>query len=130
MKDQNLISVFMVSAIVFLGVPGVVSAEARVSGEELKKLLSGNTAEGRYLKWKKTHKMFFDASGKIRRTDSLGNKESGEWYINDKSELCIRVKKERCNEVTKRGDGGYDVSRNGMTNFTFDKIVPGNPNNL
>lgn len=106
-----------------------IAGETQVTGEELKTLLSGNTAEGKYIKWETTHKMFFDASGEIRRTDSLNNKEKGYWRI-DKDELCIKVRKERCNQVMKREDGGYNVMRIGEVKFTFDKILPGNPYNL
>ena len=113
-----------------LGLCNIAAADTTVSGEELKKLLSGNTAEGRYIKWETTHKMFFDAAGKLRRIDSLNNREEGSWSVNKSGQLCIEVRRERCNDVTKRPDGGYDVSRRGEVKFTFDKIVPGNPHNL
>lgn len=106
------------------------AAETKLKSDEIKALLSGNTAEGRYIKWKTTHQMYFDATGKLRRTDSLNNKEKGTWTVNKSDELCVEVKKERCNEVMKRDDGGYNVYRKGKLRFTFDKIVPGNPHNL
>lgn len=105
-------------------------ADTKVSADELRTLISGNTAEGKYIKWGTTHKMYFDASGKIRRTDSLNNAEKGSWYINQSGELCISMRKERCNEVVKRDDGGYNVMRAGNVKFTFDKFLPGNPHNL
>ena len=106
-----------------------IAGETRVSGDELKSLLSGNTVEGNYIKWKTTHKMFFDASGEIRRTDSRNNDEKGNWRIY-KDDLCVEVRKERCNQVMKREDGGYNVMRRGEVKFTFEKILPGNPHNL
>lgn len=109
--------------------PGT-AAETRLKSAEIKTLLTGNTAEGKYIKWKTTHKMFFDASGKIRRTDSRNNNEKGSWSVNDQDELCINVRKRRCNEVMKRDDGGYNVYRNKRLLFTFDKILPGNPYKL
>lgn len=105
-------------------------AESRLSGEQIKALLSGNTVEGKYIKWKTTHKMYFEATGKLRRIDSLNNKEKGRWEINNSDELCVSVRKTRCNQVMKRDDGGYNVYRHGTLKFTFDKIVPGNPYNL
>lgn len=83
-------------SVIIIGMEGLyheVTAETRVSGTELKTLLSGNTVEGKYIKWKTTHKMYFEATGKLRRIDSLNNKEKGEWYIDDSGNLCISVKK-------------------------------------
>ncbi|UCE88284.1 MAG: hypothetical protein JSW10_07925 [Pseudomonadota bacterium] len=118
-----------IGSIVFWTGPAL-AGDTPVGADELKALLSGNTAEGRYIKWETTHKMFFDASGEIRRVDSLNNEEKGEWYVNKQGELCISVRKERCSEVTMRDDGGYNASRKGTLVFTFDKIVSGNPHNL
>jgi len=127
---KRLILVFSVVLISLFGISQTAIADTTVSGEELKTLLSGNTVEGKYLKWDTTHKMYFEATGKIRRIDSLNNKQSGDWYIDSNDLLCISMKRERCNEVTKRDDGGYNVSRKGSVKFTFDKILPGNPHGL
>ncbi len=108
-----------------------VYAEEEVSGEELKKLLSGNTAEGQLIRWETSHKTYFDPSGDMRRVDGKNNKEQGVWQVDKYGRLCIEVKKERCRTVKKRSDGGYNVySRREELKYTFDKIVPGNPNNL
>ena len=124
--------IFSITVIVFgfIGVSQQAVAETQVSGEELKTLLSGNTVEGRYIKWETTHKMYFSENGKLSRIDSNNNKEKGEWEINKSGELCISVRKTRCNKVMKRDDGGYDVFRRGDLKFTFDKILTGNPHNL
>jgi hypothetical protein len=106
------------------------AAETKVPGDELKALLSGNTAEGKYIRWGTTHKMYFAASGELSRVDSRNNKEAGRWYVNGSGDLCIEVRKERCNQVMKRDDGGYNVYRKGELRFTFDKIVPDNPYHL
>ena len=131
MKLQNrILASFSIVMIGFMGLYHTAIAETQTSGEDLKTLLSGNTVEGRYIKWETTHKMYFEATGKIRRIDSLNNKQSGEWYVNSLNELCVEVRKHRCNQVMKRDDGGYNVYRKGALKFTFDKIVPGNPYNL
>ena len=126
----HVLLIFTLSTVGLIGFGSPALAETRVSGDELKRLLSGNTAEGRYIKWETTHKMYFEATGKLRRIDSLNNQESGDWYVNKDGELCISVRKELCNEVMQRDDGGYNVYRRGDLKFTFDKIVPDNPHNL
>jgi len=124
------------AAIILVGLIGLgtapsESAETRVSGDELQTLLSGNTGEGKFIKWETTHKTYFEATGKFRRIDSLNNKQKGEWYINKSGELCMVGKhKENCNVVMKREDGGYNLYVSNNLNWTIDKIVPGNPNNL
>lgn len=125
--------VLIMFALITTGLVGFGStamAETKISGDEIKMLLSGNTAEGKYIKWKTTHKMYFEATGKLRRIDSLNNKEIGEWYINKSGQLCFIVRKDRCNDVMKRDDDGYNIYRRGTFKFTFDKILPGNPHNL
>ena len=128
--QKRLIISFSAVMIGLLGLFHIAIAETRVSSEELKTLLSGNTVEGRYIKWGTTHKMYFEATGKMRRIDSLNNEEKGAWSVNKNDELCVEVRKERCNEVMKRDDGGYNIYRRGTHKFTFDKILPGNPHNL
>ena len=105
-------------------------AETKVTAEELKTLLSGNTTEGKNIRWETTNKMYFEATGEIRRIDSLNNKQKGEWYVDETGELCIKLRKNRCNEVFKREDGGYNVYPRDKLRFTIDKITPGNPYKL
>jgi hypothetical protein len=128
--QKQMVRSFSIFIIGLMGFCHAAFAETDVSGEDLKTLLSGNTVEGKYIKWDTTHKMYFEATGKIRRIDSKNKKEKGEWYINGSGELCISMRKEHCNYVMKRDDGGYNVYRSGTLKFTFDKIVSGNPYNL
>ena len=131
MKSPKYISTLFITILfAFVGVHNSAVAETKVSAEQLKTLLSGNSTEGKNIKWKTTHKMYFDADGKISRIDNLNNKETGNWFINESGDLCIKVRKKRCNQVMKRDDGGYNVYRRGDLKFTFDKIVNGNPYNL
>ena len=131
MKSQRRIVIsFFIIMFTLFGLSLSANAETRLSADELTTLISGNTVEGQYIKWKTTHKMFFEETGKIRRIDSLNNKESGEWEVNKSGELCVSMKKTRCNEVMKRDDGGYNIYRRGNLKFTFDKVLPGNPHNL
>ena len=102
----------------------------KLDGDEIKKLLLGNTAEGKFAKWGTTHKTYFDPTGKLRRIDNLNNKESGFWAIDNEGHLCIEIGRRKCNTVKRRPDGGYDVYRAGELRHTYDKIVKGNPYNL
>ena len=131
MKDyKRLITFISIMMFGLMSLCQVVIAETKVTAEELKTLLSGNTTEGIYPRWETTNKMYFDATGELRRIDSLDNKERGEWYINEAGDLCIKIRKKRCNEVMRRDDGGYNVYRQDTLRFTFDKVIPGNPHKL
>ena len=106
------------------------------AGEQLDKgtletLVKGNTVEGKKIKWKTTYKMYFDPSGKFARTDSLNNKEGGEWQIESDGTLRMIGRKENNRTVKQRSDGGYDVyNARGQVIWTIDKVVQGNPYNL
>ena len=127
--QKRVITFFPIIMFGLIGSCHVAIAETKVSGEEITTLLSGNTVEGKFIMWNTTYKAYFEATGKLRRIDSLNNKESGEWFI-ESDKLCIKTRKKRCGNIMKRDDGGYNAYRAGNFKYTFDKIVPGNPHIL
>ena len=111
---------------------GVSFAGEPLGKDALETLIKGNTIEGKKVKWDTTYKMYFDASGKFIRTDSLNNKDRGEWRIESDGSLCIIRGKEKCRIIKQRSDGGgYDLyNLLGKLLLTIDKVSPGNPYNL
>jgi hypothetical protein len=111
---------------------GAVAAE-KLGKEQVTKLITGNTAEGKNMKWNKGSMWYFDKLGTVKSADDRGNKGKGKWNISDKGELCFEFKnsmKERCLEITPRADGGYDLIDGGELVWKFDKVVEGNPHGL
>jgi len=100
---------------------------------ETEKLLSGNTIEGKNVRWNSAFKMYFDKSGNYRGEDTQSGKGSGSWRVSGEGDLCIQpVMKQRefCWTLKKR-DGGYDlISASGKLVRTIEKVAEGNPNNL
>ena len=105
-------------------------AETQISGDKIIGLLSGKTTVGKNIKWETKHKTYFDPSGELRRIDSFGNRETRNWRLGWRGELCIEGGKEKCHKVKKRTDGGYNVYHRGLLRYTYDKIIDGNPYNL
>jgi hypothetical protein len=105
--------------------------------EALEKLITGNTAEGQAVEWKKGMIWYFHKLGKIKKIDEHGNKGKGEWFVNDDGYLCAKFKrgKERCRAVVPRTDGGYDIygtdyPEADQLKWSFDRILPGNTHDL
>ncbi len=74
---------------------------------------------------------YFDGSGELRKQDHLGNKGKASWSINKKGELCYQDKQmrsEQCGAIVPSGGGGYNILLEGQ--WKWEKLTPGNPNNL
>jgi len=100
---------------------------------ETEKLLSGNTIEGKNVRFNSAYTMYFDKSGDYRGEDTQSGKGSGSWRVSGEGDLCIQpVMKQRefCWTLKKR-DSGYDmIAASGKVVRTIEKVLPGNPNNL
>ena len=109
----------------------ISNAEEKLDQDEAVKMLTGNTIEGKIVKWDTTYTMFLHPSGKLVRLDSRGNVEKGNWRINNKGKFCIDLGSEKCRTIKKRDDGGLNLyNGSGDLKLTIDKIVPGNPKNM
>lgn len=117
--------------IILIALPAWAQADEQIDQESLEKLLTGNTVEGRKIKWDTTYRMYFDPSGRFRRIDSLNNKEGGEWRVESNGRLCMVGRKEHCRTIRQRKDGGLDAyNMQGQLVWTMDKVIPGNPYEL
>ena len=117
-----------VFALVFAG--AAAAGPKGLSQAEAEQLIKGNTAEGTN-RWKKQMIWYFGDFNELRKRDHLGNKGKAKWNINKKGELCFqdkRMKQEECGAIVPRADGGYDVLVEGE--WRWNKVVPGNPNDL
>jgi len=100
-------------------------AAGTLSGEEVKKLIVGNTAHG-VAPSGKPMKNYFDPSGTLVR--SVGGKViEGSYSISDDGTQCIKVgKADTCAKIANNGDGTYHrVDGEGKVLLKWEKIVPG-----
>ena len=128
-KAPLLIGLFLVFA------TNSLIAETKVSGDELRSLISGKTLEGKWLLWDSNYRMYMDPSGEFRRLYGKGteltNEFNGTWTINKKGKLCYEVKNMACRRVKKRDDGGYNLyNKKKELKQNIKKITDGNPYNL
>lgn len=119
-----------VCALLSFNTIGLAYAEEKIGQDEAISMLTGNTVEGKIVKWGTAYKMYLHPSGRLVRLDSKGNVEKGMWRINDSGKFCIEFGAEKCRTIKKRKDGGLNLyNRQGDLKLTIDKVIPGNPNN-
>lgn len=110
----------------------LVMAGGKLSTEEIKQVLSGNSVEEKNLKWGYVRKFYFDTDGKFRRVDQNDNKSDGTWFFGKDGELCILSRKKRCwNLKPADGENTYNVhsDRSGELKKIW-KVKQGNSYNL
>jgi len=108
----------------------MIGAAKGLGQAEAEQLVKGSTAEG-VNKWNKKMIWYFDPSGEVRKKDDRGNKGKAKWNIDKKGQLCYQDKQDRdekCGPIIPRGEGKYDVDMPGA--WKWNKVTPGNPNNL
>jgi len=111
--------------------PATVFADRRVEKEELEKLVSDKTLEGKWIKWNTTYKMYLAPSGEFRRIAGTATKEEGRWWVNKKGKLCFEKDQKACRRVKQRDDGGYNLyNRKKELMQTIEKILDGNAHKL
>jgi len=126
-----MIKRWVVIAVSVLALGFATAAASKGLGQaEAEALVKGNTAEG-VNRFNKKMTWYFDASGELRKRDDRGNKGKAKWNINKQGHMCFQdkhMKSESCAAIIPRADGGYDVPLDAQ--WRWNKITPGNPNNL
>jgi hypothetical protein len=116
----------IVCGLLAMNVLNLSYAGGQLDKDTLETLIKGNTAEGQWVKWGTTYKMYFDPSGKYKRIDSLDNKTGAKWFVDSDGTLRLVGRKDRYRTVKQREDGGYDVySPGGELLWTMDKFTTG-----
>jgi hypothetical protein len=121
----------------FTGTTEAVAGD--LSGEEVRKLINGNTVEAIHVKLGFSITTYFSPDGTFRQIRD-GKRESGTWSIDDQGHLCqnregwggeCRVITQENNvwKAYKIPDSGYPMKPR-KHKRTFKKVLEGNPNNL
>jgi hypothetical protein len=90
-------------------------ADEYLSGDEIRKTVSGKTGIGQHLKKDRGVRSYFAGDGAYTSVLSHGSTRKGTWWVDDRL-LCLRIHgetKDRCRGVRADGAGGYElVNRN------------------
>lgn len=128
--------------LLFAGVlAGTANAQVYMTGEEVAKLVTGNTIEGRYRECgvgRNDFREYYDAEGRIRGEERAcrmaGNwtKYTGEWEVKD-GKFCVSLGSGRqsgCFDYNVDSDGKlHRYNDEGPAEVEF-QIYDGNPNHL
>lgn len=107
-----------------LAAPALLAAGS-LNGDELKKLIVGNTAHGTAPNGT-AMKNYFDPNGTLVR--SVGGKVTeGSYMIAGDGTQCIKTGgTDNCGKIAANGDGTYHrINAEGKILLKWDKIVPG-----
>lgn len=119
----------------FTGITIAVAGD--LSGEEVRKLISGNTVEAIHTNEGYSIVTYFSPDGTLRQIRE-GKLASGTWSIDNKGQLCsIREGwGGECRVITQEGNvwKAYKIPKNPSKERkhkrTFTKVLEGNPNKL
>ena len=110
-----------------------------MSGEQIEKLVSGNTTYGKHEFKGFTSYSYNRPDGTFVGRNSESGPRKGTWRV-DGNKMCRHPEgrpKEFCQEVKDNGDGTYNRYKQPKNLampkkhvFTWTKVVPGNPENL
>ena len=106
-------------------------AGEKLTKEETRQLISGNTVEEVFVEKTLQNKIYFTAEGDFKRIDQNNNPDSGKWDFDHDGSLCLERKKRKCWFLEVAGEGVYHVigRRSGQHVRTW-RLVQGNPYNL
>lgn len=134
-------SLFVTGFLLATILPGIASAEVFMTGEEVAKVVAGNTIEGRYRECgvgRNDFREYYDTEGRIhgaeRACRMAGNwsKYTGEWEVKD-GKFCVLLGSDRdsgCFDYKIDSDGKlHRYNDEGAAEVEF-QIFDGNPNNL
>lgn len=138
----------LISAFLFISLPQTGLADTMLSGDQIREVISGNTAVGGRQKTKTQELMtrnvltqtYFQSDMKLveKGLDAPGSTfpAHGTWRIK-KDKLCMtfidshrNAGEEMCYMVNQKDDGTYDLIRKDKVKRMWREIKPGNPYNL
>ena len=138
MPRLNVIGFVLALHVLALAYPLEGAANERVSADELKALITGNTVEAESKKGVRS-KTYFAPDGTVR-SERDGEKYKGRWWVDTEGRRCRQwdgENEQNCRIVVKGKKGTYKVMkgrRNVMKGLkhtgTWKKILDGNPHGL
>lgn len=121
---------YKLSSMIFLAaVSGPALAATPLGGDQIRKLVSGNTVSLHSVARGDNYLIYYAPDGSaVSRSDSNGTTVKGVWRITDSGEWCNHWKggAERCGNVIDNGDGTFNRLENGRLRSVWKQIHPGN----
>ncbi len=109
-------------------ISGMANAAAPLTGDQIKTLLSGNSASGFADALGKNYTAYYGADGKLVQDLGKGKRRQGTWTITDNN-FCTQFPTEpaRCTKVMPGDNGEYvRIKDDGMVTNTWKKFYKGN----
>lgn len=130
MKRHGVLIVTLVAFFIGSFSP-LASAAEKLTKEEVRSLITGNTIEEVLTEKPWQNKLYFTADGKFKRIDQNNNPDSGKWDFDPDGSLCLERRKRKCWYLQAAEEGVYHVisRRRGQHAKTW-RIEKGNPYNL
>lgn len=137
MKSRKLTQLVAVTSLVVSS--SAAMAGEWMTGEEIEKLIKGNTTYGKHQFKGFTSYSYNREDGTYVGSNSKRGATKGTWRVK-RNKVCRHMEgrsKEFCQEVKDNGDGTYNrykqpgnLAMPKKHVFTWTKVVPGNPENL
>jgi hypothetical protein len=107
---------------------GMASAAAPLTGDQIKALVSGNSAAGFADSLGKNYTAYYALDGKLVQVLDNKKRRQGTWKVADNN-FCTQfpTEPERCTKVVPGDNGEYQrIKDDGMVTNTFKKFYKGN----
>ncbi|MEK6664431.1 MAG: hypothetical protein AABY73_11260 [Pseudomonadota bacterium] len=104
------------------------SAQQALSGEEITKLVSGNTVEMTFVLRGNSKNMIYHApDGSAVLFSENGSETKGKWRVTSDGLHCSHWDKrsETCAQIIKESDGTFKRVENGTVRAEWQRVVPG-----
>ena len=125
------IAIVAITMILIASYLPLANAGEKLTKEEIRQLITGNTIEEVIVEKPWQNKIYFIADGNFKRIDQNNNPDSGKWDFDHDGSLCLERKKRKCWFLEAAGEGVYHViSRSRGKHAKTWRIVKGNPYNL
>ena len=130
MKWHGVLIVSLVAFFIGSFTP-LASAAEKLTKEEVRSLITGNTIEEVLTEKPWQNKLYFTADGKFKRIDQNNNPDSGKWDFDPDGSLCLERRKRKCWFLQTAEEGAYHViSRRRGQHVKTWRVVKGNPYKL
>lgn len=106
-----------------------VVAEEQLSAEEVKKLYTDKTFDGKNELAADNYRVYSSADGTMKVVYSNGQSKTLNWRVDKKGRHCISKNeggRDKCSKIVSMGDGVYKKITNGQHVHTMRNFVDGN----
>ncbi|MBF0266533.1 MAG: caspase family protein [Gammaproteobacteria bacterium] len=103
--------------------------QTQLTGEQIKKLIVGNTLKGNHKRKNFDFEMYIGAGGDFKEKRSNSRDRFGTWHINSHSEFCFKFidhEKTYCRIIEPTSNNKYGIIKNESTIVREFEVIQGN----